>query len=161
MNLILLKQLSILGLLTGAFIGIVATIPFLFWICILISIFCISAFVLVYLKQHDLIGIINIREGSIFGAVIGFVAFIAFSITFIPISSVLGLIFKSYSLDVLRFFMNDFGSFIVLILLVISTAGLAALFNGFTGLIIAYFYELITGTKKEYNENNSVDFTVE
>lgn len=161
MNLLLLKQLSILGLIAGAFIGLVATIPFLFWISILIAMFWVSAFILIYLKQNNYIGIINVREGSIFGAVIGFVAFLAFSIVFIPISSLLGLIFKSYSLDVLRFFMNDFGSFVVLLLLVISTAGLAALFNGFTGLITAYFYELITGTKKENDENNSLDFTIE
>ena len=70
-------------------------------------------------------------------------------------------LFKSYSLDVLGFFMNDFGSFIVLVLLVISTAGLAALFNGFTGLITAYVYELIGGVKKESDENNTVDFTIE
>ena len=127
----------------------------------LILILCLSAFVLAYLKQNDLIGIINVREGSIFGAAIGFVAFIAFSIVFIPISSIIGLIFKSYPLDVLGFFMNDFGSFIVLILLIISTAGLAALFNGFTGLITAYIYELINGVKKEANENNTVDFTIE
>lgn len=161
MNLLLLKQLSILGLIAGAFVGLVATIPFLFWICILVAMFWISAFILVYLKQNNYIGIINVREGSIFGAVIGFVSFIAFSVIFIPVSSLLGLIFKTYSLDVLRFFMNDFGSFIVLILLVVSTAGLAALFNGFTGLITAYLYELITGVKKENNENNSVDFTIE
>lgn len=161
MNLLLLKQLSILGLFAGAIIGLVAVIPFAFWICILISMFWISALVLVYLKQQDLIGIINVREGSIFGALIGFVAFIAFSLVFIPISSLLGLIFKSYSLDVLGFFMNDFGSFIVLILLIVSTAGLAALFNGFTGLITAYVYELISGVKKENNENNTIDFTVE
>lgn len=161
MNLLLLKQLSILGLFAGAMLGLVAVIPFAFWICILISMFWISAFVLGYLKQQDLIGIINVREGSIFGAVIGFVAFIAFAIVFIPISSLLGLIFKSYSLDVLGFFMSDFGSFIVLILLIISTAGLAALFNGFTGLITAYVYELLSGIKKENNENNTIDFTVE
>lgn len=161
MNLLLLKQLSILGLFAGAVIGLIATIPFLFWLCILVAMFWISAFVLIYLKQNDLIGIINVREGSIFGAAIGFVAFIAFSIVFIPISSIIGLIFKSYPLDVLGFFMNDFGSFIVLILLIISTAGLAALFNGFTGLITAYIYELINGVKKENNENNTIDFNIQ
>lgn len=161
MNLLLLKQLAILGALAGVALGIIAAIPFLFWICILIAMFWISAFVLVYLKQHDLIGIINVREGSIFGGIIGFVAFIAFSVVFIPMTSLLGLIFKSYSLDVLRFFMNDFGSFIVLILLIVSTAGLAALFNGFTGLITAYVYELISGVKKDNYENNTVDFEIE
>ena len=161
MNLLLLKQLSILSAIAGAFIGLIATIPFLFWISILVEIFWISAFVLIYLKQNNFIGIINVREGSIFGALIGFVSFLVFSIVFIPTSSILGLIFKSYSLDVLKFFMNDFGSFIVLVLLIVSTAGLSALFNGFTGLITAYIYELITGIKKEQNENNSVDFTIE
>ena len=161
MNLLLLKQLSILGLIAGLLVGLIATIPFLFWLCILVIIFWISAFVLIYLKKQDLIGIINVREGSIFGAIIGFVAFIAFSIIFIPVSSIIGIIFKDYSLDVLSFFMNDFGSFVVLILLIISTAGLAALFNGFTGLITAYLYELISGIKKENNENNTIDFTIE
>ena len=161
MNLLLLKQLAILGALAGAAIGLVATIPFLFWICILITMFWISAFVLIYLKQQELIGIINVKEGSILGAIIGFVAFITFSLVFIPITSLLGLLFKAYSLDVLGFFMNDFGSFVVLILLIISTAGLAALFNGFTGLITAYIYELISGVKKDNNENNTIDFKIE
>jgi hypothetical protein len=161
MNLLLLKQLSILSVIAGAFIGLIATIPFLFWLSMLVIMFWISAFILVYLKQNDFIGIINIREGSILGALIGFASFLAFSLSFIPISSILGLIFKSYSLDVLRFFMNDFGSFIVLLLLVISIAGLSALFNGFTGLIVAYLFELITGLKKDNNENNSIDFTIE
>ncbi|MBO5738470.1 hypothetical protein J6R97_03935 [bacterium] len=161
MNLLLLKQLSILSVIAGAFVGLIATIPFLFWLSMLVIMFWISAFILVYLKQNNFIGIINVREGSILGALIGFVSFLAFSLAFIPISSLLGLIFKSYSLDVLRFFMNDFGSFIVLLLLVISIAGLSALFNGFTGLIVAYLYELITGLKKENNDNNSIDFTIE
>ena len=161
MNLILIKQLSILSLLVGALIGLLATVPFLFWLCILISMFWIAAFVIVYLKQNDLIGIINVREGSIFGAIIGFVSFIAFGFVFIPISSIIGLFVKSYNLDVLSFFMQDFGTFVVLVLLVVSSAGLAALFNGFTGLITAYIYELISGIKKENNENNSIDFTIE
>ena len=161
MNLLLIKQISILALIAGSFMGIFATVPFLFWISILVELFWIAAFVIIYLKQQDLIGIINVREGSIFGAIIGFVSFISFSIAFIPISSILGSIFKTYSLDVLRFFFNDFGSFIILILLIISTAGLSALFNGFTGLVTAYAYELITGIKKENNQNNTIDFEIQ
>lgn len=161
MNLLLLKQLSIFSLILGAFIGLLATVPFLFWICILVSMFWISSFVIIYLKKHDLIGIINVREGSIFGAIIGFVSFISFSVIFIPISTLIGFFIKTYTLDVLSFFMSDFGSFVVLILLIISTAGLSALFNGFTGLITVYIIELVTGIKKENNENNSIDFTIE
>ena len=47
------------------------------------------------------------------------------------------------------------------ILLMLLMAGISALFNGFTGLVTAYVYELITGIKKEANENNSVDFTID
>ena len=114
-----------------------------------------------YLKQNDLIGIISIKEGCIFGAVIGFVSFIAFSIVYSPISMLLGWLIPSYTQGFLRFFMSSFGSIIVMILLMILMAGISALFNGFAGLVTAYVYELISGIKKEANENNSVDFTIE
>ena len=56
--------------------------------------------------------------------------------------------------------MTSFGSFIVMILLMILMAGISALFNGFAGLVTAYVYELISGVKKEANENNTVDFEI-
>ena len=120
----------------------------------------LSAFILVYLKQNDLIGIINIREGCIYGAVIGFVSFIAFSVVYTPISMLLGWLIPSYTQGFLRFFLNSFGSLIVMLLLMILMAGISALFNGFTGLVTAWVYELITGEKKENNQNNSIDFEI-
>ena len=84
MNLLLLKQLAILSAFAGAILGFVTVIPYISMISFLVLILCLSAFVLAYLKQNDLIGIISIREGCIFGAVIGFVSFIAFSIIFNP-----------------------------------------------------------------------------
>ena len=130
-------------------------------ITFLILMLCLSAFVIVYLKQNDLIGIISIREGCIFGAVIGFVSFIAFSIIYSPISMLLGWLVPSYTQGFLRFFMTSFGSIVVMILLMILMAGISALFNGFTGLVTAWVYELISGVKKEADENNTVDFTIE
>jgi len=38
--------------------------------------------------------------------------------------------------------------------------GISALFNAFSGLVTAYVYELITGVKKENNQNSSVDFEI-
>ena len=73
----------------------------------------------------------------------------------------LGWLIPSYTQGFLRFFMTSFGSIVVMILLMILMAGISALFNGFSGLITAYVYELISGQKKEYNENNTVDFKVE
>ena len=161
MNLLLLKQLSILSAFAGAILGLVTIIPYVSAFSFLVLIFCLSAFVLAYLKQNDLIGIISIKEGCIFGAAIGFVSFIAFSIVYTPISMLLGWIIPAYSQGFLRFFMTSFGSFVVMVLLMILMAGISALFNGFAGLVTAWVYELISGVKKENNENNTVDFTIE
>ena len=161
MNLLLLKQLAILSAFAGAILGFVTIIPYVSALSFAILIFFLSAFILVYLKQNDLIGIINIREGCVFGAIIGFVSFMAFSVIYSPISMLLGWLIPAYTQGFLRFFMTSFGSIVVMILLMILMAGISALFNGFTGLITAWVYELISGVKKEADENNTVDFTIE
>ena len=160
MNLLLLKQLSILSGFAGVILGFVTIVPYISLFSFLILITCLSAFVLVYLKQNELIGLISVREGCIFGAVIGFVSFIAFSVVYAPISMLLGWLFTSYTQGFLRFFMTSFGSVVVMILLMILMAGISAMFNGFTGLVTVYVYELITGVKKNPDENTSVDFEI-
>ena len=161
MNLLLLKQLAILSAFAGAILGFITIIPYVSALSFSILIFFLSAFVLVYLKQNDLIGIISIREGCTFGAVIGFVSFMAFSVIYAPISMLIGWLVPAYTQGFLRFFMTSFGSVVVMILLMILMAGISALFNGFAGLVTAWVYELISGIKKEANENNTVDFTIE
>ena len=161
MNLLLLKQLAILSAYAGAILGFITIIPYVSALSFAILIFFLSAFILVYLKQNDLIGIINIREGCVFGAIIGFVSFMAFSVIYSPISMLLGWLIPAYTQGFLRFFMTSFGSIVVMILLMILMAGISALFNGFTGLVTAWVYELISGVKKEADENNTVDFTIE
>lgn len=161
MNLLLLKQLSILSAFAGVILGLVTIVPYISFISFMILILCLSAFVIAYLKQNELIGIISVREGCIFGAVIGFVSFIAFSVVYAPLSMLLGWLIPSYTQGFLRFFMTGgFGTFVVMILLIILMAMLSALFNGFSGLVTAYVYELITGIKKENNQNSSVDFEI-
>ena len=46
------------------------------------------------------------------------------------------------------------------VLLIIFMAGISALFNGFSGLVTAYVYELLTGIKKAPDENTSIDFEI-
>ena len=160
MNLIILKQLAILSVFAGIALGLITIIPYISFISFMILLLFLSAFIIVYLKQNDLIGIINIREGCIYGAVIGFVSFIAFSVVYTPVSMLLGWLIPSYTQGFLRFFLNSFGSLIVMFLLMILMAGISALFNGFTGLVTAWVYELLTGEKKENNQNNSIDFEI-
>ena len=160
MNLLLLKQLSILSAFAGAILGFITINPYVSFISFMLLILCLSAFVLAYLKQNELIGIISVREGCIFGAVIGFVSFLAFAVVFTPISMLLGWLIPSYTQGFMRFFLGSFGSFIVMIFLIIFMGGISALFNAFSGLVTAYVYELITGIKKENNQNSSVDFEI-
>ena len=160
MNLLLLKQISILSAFAGAILGFITIIPYVSFISFMLLILCLSAFVLAYLKQNELIGIISVREGCIFGAVIGFVSFLAFAVVFTPISMLLGWLIPSYTQGFMRFFLGSFGSFIVMIFLIIFMGGISALFNAFSGLVTAYVYELITGVKKENNQNSSVDFEI-
>lgn len=160
MNLLLLKQLSILSAFAGVILGFITVIPYVSFISFMILILCLSAFVLAYLKQNELIGIISVREGCIFGALIGFVSFLAFAVVFTPISMLLGWLIPSYTQGFMRFFLGSFGSFVVMIFLIIFMGGISALFNAFSGLVTAYVYELITGIKKENNQNSSVDFEI-
>ncbi|MCQ2789294.1 MAG: hypothetical protein MJ229_02840 [bacterium] len=156
MNQLLMKQIAILSAILGGILGVITLIPFIKTLSFMALILCVSTIVLVYMKKNDAIGIINTREGAVFGAISGFVSFIAFSIVFIPLVSIIGLIFKSYNTYGILYLLKASG-FFVLVMLVIFIAILSALMNAFSGLVTAYVYEYLTGIKKEANENFEIE----
>ncbi len=161
MNLIILKQMAILSAFAGVVLGIVTLIPYIGFISFLVAFVILSAFLLVYFKKNNLIGIINLQEGAVYGAVIGIISFAAFLVVVAPIASIIGLILPSYPLGFFKYLFNNIGSFFFsTIPLAVFAILLSALFNGFTGLVTAWIYELITGERKANNENNSIDFTI-
>ena len=161
MNLILLKQLSILSALAGAALGLFTLIPYVGYISFLTAFVFLSAILICYMKKNDLIGIINMQEGAIFGAVIGAVSFSAFLIVLAPLASLLGIIIKGYPLGFFAYLFNNIGTFFLsTIPLAIFIVFISALLNGFTGMVTAWVFELITGLKKENNQNNSIDFEI-
>ncbi len=162
-NILLLKQIAIISAMCGGALGVISIVPYINIFSFSILMLCLSAGVLVYMKQKDLIGIFDLREGSIFGAIIGFVSFIAFSIVFIPLDIILSFLTKGIHTLInfipihtsfLMYFFNNFGGIVVLIMLIIFVGLLSALMNAFTGLITAYFYEALSGIKKESNNEN-------
>lgn len=157
MNPLIVKQTAILSAILGGIIGVLTLIPFVRNFSFMILILCISAVIIVYMKKNDLIGIIDVKEGAILGAIIGFVSFIAFSIVFVPLVAIIGLIFKGYYTFGITSLLQVSG-FFVLIMLVIFLGILSALVNSFSGLVTAYIYEILSGVKKEENEN--VDFEI-
>src|SRR5574344_1672430 len=134
MNLLLIKQISLLSAILGAILGIITLVPFINGFSFLILLVGVAAIVLVYLKKNDLIGIIDVKEGATLGAIIGFVSFIAFSVAFIPLVSIIGLIFKNYYTYGILYLLKASG-FFVLVMLVLFMAILSALMNAFTGLV--------------------------
>ena len=115
MNLLLLKQITLISIFAGAILGFITIVPYLSFLSFMVLILFLSALVIVYLKRNDLIGIISVREGCIFGALIGFVSFIGFSIVYTPLSMLMGWLFPSYTQGFLRFFLTSFGSFVVMV----------------------------------------------
>lgn len=156
MNLLLLKQISIYSAIAGAALAVVSLIPYINIFSATFLLLFLGAAVLVYMKQQNKIGIFDIKEGAIFGAVVGFVSFVAFAVVYVPIDMILS--FLPFHNSFLVYFFNSFGSVIVLFMLVIFIGLLSALMNGFAGLCTSYIYEVISGIKKQ--ENETIDFEI-
>lgn len=162
-NILLLKQIAILSAIAGGALAVVSIIPYINVFSFTILMLFLSGGVLYYMKRNNMIGIFDLREGSIFGAVVGFISFIAFSVVFVPLDIILSLLTKGFHAllsfipvhtSFLLYFFNNFGGFIVLIMLIIFVGLLSALMNAFTGLVTAYVYEALSGIKKEENNEN-------
>ena len=162
-NILLLKQIAILSAIAGGALAVVSILPYINVFSFTILMLFLSGGVLYYMKRNNMIGIFDLREGSIFGAVVGFVSFIAFSVVFVPLDIILSLLTKGFHAllsfipvhtSFLLYFFNNFGGFIVLIMLIIFVGLLSALMNAFTGLVTAYVYEALSGIKKEENNEN-------
>jgi len=161
MNIIILKQLAILSVFAGVVLGAVTLIPYIGFISFFIVYVFLSAFILFYFKKNNLIGIINVQEGAIYGAAIGVISFAAFIIVLAPVASIIGMLVPNYPLASFRLLFNNIGSFFFFTVpFAVFAALISGLFNGFTGLVTAWIYELITGERKELNQNNSIDFEI-
>jgi len=159
MNLQIVKQTAILSAILGAILGVLTLIPFVRNFSFMLLILAIAAVVIVYMKKNDLIGIIDVKEGAILGAIIGFISFIAFSIVFVPLVAIVGAIFKGYYTFGITYMLRISGLF-VLIMLVGFLGLLSALMNAFAGLVTAYVYEVLSGVKKEEKQNENIDFEI-
>lgn len=163
MNPLIVKQTSILSAILGGILGVLTLIPFVRNFSFMILILCISAVIIVYMKKNDLIGIIDVKEGAVLGAIIGFVSFIAFSIVFMPLVMLVGWFLGLFKIPYNTYGINIFfqTGFFVLVMLVVFLGILSALMNAFSGLVTAYLYEILTGIKKEdIEKEEAVDFEI-
>ena len=134
----LLKIITIVCLLTGAIMGVLALIPFLSFGVLTLLMFIIAPFVIIYFKNLNLIKDIEIDQGIFYGGISGFIAFIGFSITFFPLAFIIDIIFKTQTFLWVSIVSK---SFLFLSGIIIFTAMLSALLNMFTGFLTAYVYQ--------------------
>jgi len=158
MNPQIVKQTSILSAILGAILGVLTLIPFIRNFSFTLLMLAVATVVIIYMKRKDLIGIIDIKEGAVLGAIIGFVSFIAFSLIFVVPAAILGSFFPSYYMSWLGFLLKT--SVFVFIMIVFFLSVLSALMNSFAGLATVYMYEILTGVKKEEKQNENIDFEI-
>jgi hypothetical protein len=154
MNQLLIKQTCVLSLILGAMLGVITIIPFIGAFSFLTLMFVASSIVLIYMKKNNMIGKLIPKDGALLGSIIGFTSFIGFSISFIPLATIIGLFYKgSYYLGISMLFRIGF---FVMIMMVVFVAMLSALMNAFSGLATVYIYSQMLNT-----EESNATFTID
>ena len=141
MNKKILKQLSLLSLILGTALGFVTVIPFIgeaaFWILM-----CLSAVIIIlFMKKFELIEIQSVQESAVLGAIIGFIAFIGFSLSYIPLIELLGKVFQLYPNYGVSVALSNAGLGLIIVL-VIFMGILCATINAFSGFLTYYGIDL-------------------
>ncbi len=140
----LLKIILISSFITGVIFSIFTLIPPLIWIIFILLMFCVSPFIIIYLKKLNLIKNIEIEQCLVIGALSGAASFIGFSVVFFPSAFVLHLIFNTQSYIWIKVLLQNIGFIVPMILFI---ALLSALLNMFSGFLTAYFYQYINTNK--------------
>ncbi|MCR5265638.1 MAG: hypothetical protein K6E29_03485 [Cyanobacteria bacterium RUI128] len=147
-----LKQISLFSIIVGLCVGLLTLIPFIGGLVFVLYFLLISAGLIIYLKKNNVLGDITVKEGAIFGAVIGIASMFGFYGSFLPLLLVISLINANYNPLianlVLYSFTNPLNLFTLVFLLILG-ALLCGLMNCFGGGVTAYIYELLANLQNE------------
>lgn len=145
MNVLFIKQISILSLIFGAILGVITLIPYIGLLSFLICTFASGSLIIYYMQKIELIGEFDVKSWSIYGAIGGFVSFIGFCIAFIPLAALIGLFVKSsYYLGISIMFRLGF---FLTVIMSIFMAVVVALMNGFGSMLTSYTLQLLKSSK--------------
>ena len=141
----------VISSILGAVLGVITVIPVVNVLSFLAIMFLASPSVIIYMTKYNLIGILNLKETLIYGAIIGFISFLGFSLTFVPLATIIGLIYKnSFYLGVSMLFREGFFVMLLMVIFVALLGG--ALMNSFSALI----YHQIRTYFFNYETNNDI-----
>ncbi len=146
-NFILLKQIAILSAFFGAVLGALTLIPYLGVISFVFLICFISPLVIWILVKYNCLSLSSIKDSVITGAISGFVAYMGFSIIYVPISVILMKLFH-ISANIGVGYMLGNASFFLLLVLSLFMGVLGATVNAFTGFLTFYVLDFINSIEK-------------
>ncbi len=146
-NFILLKQIAILSAFFGAVLGALTLIPYLGVISFVFLICFISPLVIWILVKYNCLSLSSIKDSVITGAISGFVAYMGFSIIYVPISVILMKLFH-ISANIGVGYMLGNASFFLLLILSLFMGVLGATVNAFTGFLTFYVLDFINSIEK-------------
>ena len=146
MNYVLFRQISVLSIFFGAVLGLMALIPYVGTIALIFLLCFIAPLVIWLLVKYNCLSLSSIQDGIIVGAISGFVAYLAFSIVYIPISIIL-VKFLNYAANQGVGLMLNYASFFILLVVSIFMGVVGATINSFTGFLMFYVIEFFKTTK--------------
>jgi len=135
----------------GLFCGLLLVIPFIQFFMFFIF-WLVGGLIVYLLRRNNFIGQFTQKEGIVIGCVSGMVSVVAASISFIPLSMIVGAIFKTVSVSFLftTSFSSSLFSLFVLIMFVFFIGLMNMIFNIASALaVIAIFNNLIQDQKEE------------
>lgn len=147
-NFILLKQISILSVFFGALIGALTLIPYLGIISFIFLICFMAPLVIWLLVKYNCLSLSSIKDSIIVGAIAGFVAYMGFSIIYIPISVILMKAFHLAANIGVGFMLGN-ANFFLLMIISLFMGVLAATVNAFTGFLTFYVLDFINSIEKK------------
>lgn len=146
-NFILLKQIAILSAFFGTVLGALTLIPYLGVISFVFLICFISPLVIWILVKYNCLSLSSIKDSVITGAISGFIAYMGFSIIYVPISVILMKLFH-ISANIGVGYMLGNASFFLLLILSLFMGVLGATVNAFTGFLTFYVLDFINSIEK-------------
>lgn len=166
MNLLMIKQMSLLAIIIGIILAFISAIPYVGFIALLVEFFLVSVLVLIYMKKNDLIGIFTSRTAAIYGSLIGLVSFLAYSLVLIPICLFLNLMnslfihqMAWYSIFKIIFNMGLSG-FFLLIMIISFISLLVAMFNAFSAMVAIMILQQFDAVSKQ-KEKFKIDIEID
>ncbi len=146
-DLILLKQISILSIFFGAVCGLLALIPYVGTFSLIFLMCFIAPLVISILIKYSCISLEAVKDSIITGALAGFTAYIGFSVIFIPFTVVFYKFLNVAANQGIAIALSN-ANFFILLVLSIFMGVLSATVNAFTGFLTFYLLELAKSMRK-------------